>query len=394
VKIYITGTGIVSGIGSSINETYNALLNEKTGLTQKEYPNLNRSFYTASVSLSNSQLAKSCNYKNEKISRSSLLGLKAAIECWGENQIHPNIKTGIISGTSVGGMDRSEIFYRNHLANEPANFNDLMFHDSGSVIEKVADHLNITDYINTISTACSSSSNAIMHGARLIKAGKLDRVLVGGVDALSEFTISGFKSLMIYNDELVTPFDKDRNGLNLGEGAGFLLLESEASIAKTGNKILAEVSGYHNSSDAHHQTATSPTAIGATLALNGAIKNANLKIEDIDYINAHGTGTGNNDLTESVAYTNVFKENIPPFSSTKAYTGHTLAASGAIEAIFCILSLNNNVIFPNLNHKNSIPETNLTPVTTVAKDVNLTHILTNALGFGGNCTALIISKVK
>ena len=394
MKIYITGTGIVSGIGSSINETYNALLNEKTGLTQKEYPNLNRSFYTASVSLSNSQLAKSCNCKNEKISRSSLLGLKAAIECWGENQIHPNIKTGIISGTSVGGMDRSEIFYRSHLANEPANFNDLMFHDSGSVIEKVADHLNITDYINTISTACSSSSNAIMHGARLIKAGKLDRVLVGGVDALSEFTISGFKSLMIYNDELVTPFDKDRNGLNLGEGAGFLLLESEASIAKTGNKILAEVSGYHNSSDAHHQTATSPTAIGATLALNGAIKNANLKIEDIDYINSHGTGTGNNDLTESVAYTNVFKENIPPFSSTKAYTGHTLAASGAIEAIFCILSLNNNVIFPNLNHKNSIPETNLTPVTTVTKDVNLTHILTNALGFGGNCTALIISKVK
>lgn len=394
MKIYITGTGIVSGIGNSINETYNALLTEKTGLTQKEYPNLNRSFYTASVSLSNSQLAKSCNCKNEKISRSSLLGLKAAIECWGENQIHPNIKTGIISGTSVGGMDRSEIFYRSHLANEPANFNDLMFHDSGSVIEKVADHLNITDYINTISTACSSSSNAIMHGARLIKAGKLDRVLVGGVDALSEFTISGFKSLMIYNDELITPFDKDRNGLNLGEGAGFLLLESEASIAKTGNKILAEVSGYHNSSDAHHQTATSPTAIGATLALNGAIKNANLKIEDIDYINSHGTGTGNNDLTESVAYTNVFKENIPPFSSTKAYTGHTLAASGAIEAIFCILSLNNNVIFPNLNHKNSIPETNLTPVTTVTKDVNLTHILTNALGFGGNCTALIISKVK
>ena len=394
MKIYITGTGIVSGIGNSINETYNALLTEKTGLTQKEYPNLNRSFYTASVSLSNSQLAKSCNCKNEKISRSSLLGLKAAIECWGENQIHPNIKTGIISGTSVGGMDRSEIFYRSHLANEPANFNDLMFHDSGSVIEKVADHLNITDYINTISTACSSSSNAIMHGARLIKAGKLDRVLVGGVDALSEFTISGFKSLMIYNDELITPFDKDRNGLNLGEGAGFLLLESEASIAKTGNKILAEVSGYHNSSDAHHQTATSPTAIGATLALKKKKKNANLKIEDIDYINSHGTGTGNNDLTESVAYTNVFKENIPPFSSTKAYTGHTLAASGAIEAIFCILSLNNNVIFPNLNHKNSIPETNLTPVTTVTKDVNLTHILTNALGFGGNCTALIISKVK
>lgn len=393
MKVYITGTGIVSGIGNSVDETYNALLTGKTGIAEKEYPNLRRSFYTASVSLSNSELAKSCNCKSDTISRSSLLGLKAAIECWGENQIDPAIKTGIISGTSVGGMDKSELFYRKQLANEPADFNDLMYHDSGSVIEKIADHLNITDYINTISTACSSSSNAIMHGTRLIKAGKLDRVLVGGVDALSEFTISGFKSLMIYNDELITPFDRDRKGLNLGEGAGFLLLESEASIAKTGNKILAEISGYHNSSDAYHQTATSPTAIGATIALNGAIKNANLKIEDIDYINAHGTGTGNNDLTESIAYMNVFGENIPPFSSTKAYTGHTLAASGAIEAIFCILSLNNRVIFPNLHHKNVITETNLTPVTSVTKDVDLTHILTNALGFGGNCTALIISKV-
>ena len=394
MKVYITGTGIISGIGNSINETYNSLLTEKSGITQKEYPNLKRSFYTASVSLSNSDLAKSCNYKNEKVSRSSLLGLKAAIECWGNNQIHSDIKTGIISGTSVGGMDKSEMFYRNHLANEPADFNDLLYHDSGSVIEKVAHHLNITDYISTISTACSSSSNAIMHGARLIKTGKLDRVLVGGADALSEFTISGFKSLMIYNDGIITPFDKDRKGLNLGEGAGFLLLESEASIAKTLFPVLAEISGYHNSSDAHHQTATSPTAIGATIAINGALKNAKLNATDIDYINAHGTGTGNNDLTESVAFINVFEKNIPPFSSTKSYTGHTLAASGVIEAIFCIMSLNNSVIFPNLNHQNNISETNLTPVKSVTKNVNLKHILTNALGFGGNCTALIISKIK
>jgi len=394
VKIYITGTGIISGIGNSINETYHALLAEKSGITRKEYPNLKRSFYTASVSLSNSELAKSCNYKSEKISRSSLLGLKAAIECWGENQINPNIKTGIISGTSVGGMDKSEIFYRKYLANETSDFNDLMFHDSGSVIEKVAHHLNITDYINTISTACSSSSNAIMHGARLIKSGKLDRVLVGGVDALSEFTISGFNSLMIYNEGVITPFDKDRKGLNLGEGAGFLLLESEASIAKTGNKVLAEISGYHNSSDAYHQTATSPTAVGASIAINGAIKNAKLNVTDIDYINAHGTGTENNDLTESVAFVNVFKGKIPPFSSTKSYTGHTLAASGAIEAVFCIMSLNNNVIFPNLNYQNAITETNLIPVKSVTKNVNMKHILTNAFGFGGNCTALVISKVK
>ncbi len=394
MKVYITGTGVVSGIGNSVNETYESLLNEKSGITEKEYPNLNRSFYSASVSLSNDELAKSCNYENSNISRSTLLALKAAIECWGENRIHPNLRTGIISGTSVGGMDKSEHFYRNKLANKSVDFNDLMYHDSGNVIEKVASHLNISDYINTISTACSSSSNAIMHGSRLIKSGKLDRVLVGGVDALSEFTISGFKSLMIYNDDLMTPFDENRKGLNLGEGAGFLLLESEASIAKTGNIILAEISGYDNSSDAYHQTATSPDAKGATIAITNALKKAHLNPNQIDYINAHGTGTGNNDLTESIAFINTFGKNVPHFSSTKSYTGHTLAASGAIEAIFCVLSLNNNVIFPNLNHTQSISETDLTPVKSVMKDIELYHILSNALGFGGNCTSLVISKAN
>ncbi len=391
-KIFITGMGVVSSIGNNVSETLASLLNEKTGLKKKSYPDLNSDFIVGEVNLSDNELAEQTNFDNDKISRSSLLGIKAATECWGKNKHDSKLSTGIISGTSVGGMDRSEVFFREVSKENPADFSKLLYHDSGNITERIADKLEITGYVNTISTACSSSSNAIMHGARLIKAGKLDRVLVGGVDALSEFTISGFKSLMIYNENWTSPFDENRQGLNLGEGAGFLLLESEESQKITKNKILAELSGYNNSSDAYHQTATSPDAKGATIAIETAIKSAGLDPSEIDYVNAHGTGTKNNDLTESIAFNNIFGNTVPAFSSTKSYTGHTLAASGAIEAVFSILSINNNVLFPNLNFKNAISETGLTPVSKVEKNKNINHVLSNAFGFGGNCTSLVISK--
>ena len=391
-KIFITSMGIVSSIGNNVSETFTALLNEKTGLKKKAYPDLNGDFIVGEVNLSDNELAVQSNFEDDKISRSSLLGIKAATECWGNNQHDSKLSTGIISGTSVGGMDRSEVFFRDLAKDKPADFSKLLYHDSGNITERIADKLEITGYVNTISTACSSSSNAIMHGARLIKAGKLDRVLVGGVDALSEFTISGFKSLMIYNENWTSPFDENRQGLNLGEGAAFLLLESEESIKRTGNKVLAELSGYNNSSDAYHQTATSPDAKGATIAIETAIKSAGLEPSQIDYVNAHGTGTKNNDLTESIAFKNIFKDKIPAFSSTKSYTGHTLAASGAIEAVFSILSINNNVLFPNLNYQSPITETGLKPVDKVKTNCTVNHVLSNAFGFGGNCTSLVISK--
>ncbi len=394
MKVFITGMGVVSSIGNNVSETLTSLLNEKTGLKKKSYPDLNADFMVGEVNLSDKELATQSNFDDAKISRSSLLGIKAATECWGENKHDSKLKTGIVSGTSVGGMDRSEMFFREVSKGHSADYQKLIYHDSGNITERIADKLEITGYVNTISTACSSSSNAIMHGARLIKAGKLDRVLVGGVDALSEFTISGFKSLMIYNENWISPFDENRQGLNLGEGAGFLLLESEKSQKRTGNKVLAQLSGYNNSSDAYHQTATSPNAKGATIAIEIALKNAGLKPSQIDYINAHGTGTKNNDLTESIAFKNVFGSQVPAFSSTKSYTGHTLAASGAIVTIFSVLSINHKVLFPNLNYKKAIEETGLIPISKVEKNKNIKHILSNAFGFGGNCTSLVISKIK
>jgi 3-oxoacyl-(acyl-carrier-protein) synthase len=230
-----------------------------------------------------------------------------------------------------------------------------------------------------------------MLGARLIKAGKLDRVIVGGSDCLSKFTINGFKTLMILSEDNCMPFDANRNGLNLGEAAAFLVLESDAIIKKENKKVLAYISGYANANDAYHQTASSESGEGATLAMKNALKIANLTPKNIDYINAHGTATSNNDLSESVAISTVFGKDIPEFSSTKAFTGHTLAAAGAIEAVYSILAIQNKIIFPNLNFKTAIQQTGLVPETkVVAKKIN--HVLSNSFGFGGNCSTLIFSK--
>jgi 3-oxoacyl-[acyl-carrier-protein] synthase-1 len=196
---------------------------------------------------------------------------------------------------------------------------------------------------------------------------------------------------MILSDTYNTPFDENRKGLNLGEAAAFLVLESDEVIAAEKKEVLGYVKGYGNANDAYHQTASSENGDGATLAMQKALKVAAYTAKDIDYINAHGTATGNNDLSEGRAILRVFGEEIPEFSSTKAYTGHTLAAAGAIEAVYAILALQHNIIYPNLNFKTQMKEFDITPQLEL-KEKELHTVLSNSLGFGGNCSTIIFSK--
>jgi 3-oxoacyl-[acyl-carrier-protein] synthase-1 len=229
-----------------------------------------------------------------------------------------------------------------------------------------------------------------MYGARLIKHGLLDRVIVGGADSLSRFTINGFMTLMILDTEHCKPFDADRKGLNLGEGAGFIVIESER--ASKNKKILAELSGYGNANDAYHQTASSPDGAGAYLAMEKAFHISGLKPSDIDYINAHGTGTAINDLSEGTALERMFEKKVPAISSTKPFTGHTLAACGGIEAVFAVLAIQHNLIFPSLNFTHPMPELSFKPTTELKRDKTIDHVLSNSFGFGGNTSALIFSR--
>ena len=391
MNIYITGIGVVSAIGFNVQENFQSLKEMKTGIAPIQFLKYKESLLVGEVKKSSEDLIKKLNVA-APISRTSLLGIIAAKEAWGDNQQNKSIRTGIISSTSVGGMDNSEIYYKQKLEDETQDISLITTHDSGDTTERIAAALGISGYINTLSTACSSGANALMLGARLIQQNKLDRVLIGGTDALTKFTIEGFKSLMIYSDEWVKPFDENRKGLNLGEGSGFLVLENEKSLTETKNKKIAVLAGWSNAADAYHQTASSPDGKGATLAVEKALKQASLVPSDISYINAHGTGTPNNDLTESVALKNVFKDNVPPFSSTKAYTGHTLAASGTIEAVYAVLAIQNNAVLPNLNYTNPISDTELVPVTEWSTDQEITAVLSNSFGFGGNNSTIIIKK--
>ena len=394
--IAITGMGIISAIGNNVAENYNALIEGKKGITRiSKLDTIHRdSIMVGEIASTNQDFIHQLGIPDDNnYSRTALLGVIAAKEAVADAQISDikKYKTGLISATSVGGMDMTEKYYYDHLEIEETR-KYIDSHPAGDSTQKIAKHLGIEQsLVTTISTACSSAANAIMLGARLIKSGKLERVVVGGSDCLSKFTINGFKTLMILSDTYNTPFDENRKGLNLGEAAAFLVLENDAIVKAENRKVLAYVKGYGNANDAYHQTASSDNGDGATLAMEVALKVAALQPKDIDYINAHGTATGNNDLSEGRAIINVFGDDVPDFSSTKSYTGHTLAAAGAIEAVFSVLALEHNVIYPNLNFETQMKEFDISPQRTL-KQKELNTILSNSLGFGGNCSTLIFSK--
>ena len=394
-KVAITGMGIISSIGNNVEENYHALVNGKTGIsTIENFETIHKDVIkVGEIKLTNQQLVQQLGLTSDNnFSRTAMLGAIAAqqaVEHAGIQNIN-EYRTGLISATSVGGMDMTEKYYYEYFENEACR-KYINSHDGGDATHKIAEHLGLKGLVTTVSTACSSAANAIMIGARLIQSGQLDRVIVGGTDALAKFTINGFKTLMILSDTYNTPFDNNRKGLNLGEAAAFLVLESDEMVQKENKKVLAYVSGFGNANDAYHQTASSENGEGAFLAMQKALKIANLKPSDIDYINAHGTATPNNDLSEGRAILRIFEENVPEFSSTKAFTGHTLAAAAAIEAVYSVLALQNNIIFPNLNFKTPMEEFDLVPQTTL-KEKMIHHVLSNSFGFGGNCSTVLFSK--
>lgn len=385
---------MISAIGNNVQEAYSNLLSSKTGIGKVNHltTRYKDEYVLGEVKLSNTQLMDLISSHSSELNRTSLLGIAAAREAVLHSGIDlkDGLRTGLISSTTVAGMCKTELYY-DEIIKSGKHFDVLEAHDCGESTEEIADYLGIKDFVTTISTACSSAANAVMLGCRMIKHGMLDRAIVGGVDSLSKFTFNGFNTLMILDKEWCKPFDENRKGLNLGEAGAFLVIESEAALKKRNGKALAKIAGYANANDAYHQTASSPEGIGATNAIKQALEMSGLSPSQIDYINMHGTGTPNNDQSESKATINVFGNNIPKFSSTKAYTGHTLAAAAGVEAVISVLSLQNNKIFPNLNFTTPINEFGLQPVTEVS-DFQMNHVLSNSFGFGGNCSSLIFSK--
>ncbi len=401
MNIAITGEGIVSAIGLDKQEVLRSLLDKKTGIGEmKHLQSVHHELPVGEVDLSNSQMKEMLGIPaSNMMSRTALLGMLAirqALEDAGmdveklKSAMHTTDKKPrivLVSGTTVGGMDMTELCF--DLPEEERSLDFLKHHDCGSSTQLMADYFGIFGETATLSTACSSAANAIMLGARLLKAGQADIVVAGGTEALSRFHLNGFNSLMILDHEQCRPFDATRAGLNLGEGAAFVVLEPEQTAQSRGTDIHAYLTGYGNACDAFHQTASSENGEGAYLAMKEALETAHLQPKDIQYVNAHGTGTPNNDVSESVSLERIFGNEMPPVSSTKSFTGHTTSASGSIEAVICILAMQHSFVPASLGWEHQM-ENGITPSTGIS-NIPLENVMCNSFGFGGNDSALVIS---
>ena len=351
-NIVITGFGIISANGITPIEN----------LDLEDFP-----FPVGEIKLTNDELKRNLNIPLEKqVGRTTLLGISALRQAADNANVSdktPGRKI-LISGTTAGEMDLTEKYWQ-----DINNHADVMLHhDCGSCTERIAESLGFIDECTTISTACSSGANAVLEAAELLEADNADIVFAGGAEALTKFHLTGFASLMILDRTVCRPFADDRAGLNLGEGAAYLVMETEQHAIVRGAKILCYFAGGGNACDAFHQTASSPEGEGAYLAMSNALINANILPSDIQYVNAHGTGTVNNDASEMAALKRIFGDKMPQIESTKNITGHTTSAAGAIEAVICIQKLQQNS--------------------------QLQNVMDNSFGFGGNDTSLIFSRCK
>lgn len=386
--IVITGAGIISAIGVGKDETLRSLIARRSGVGRlRHLQTVHTDLPCGEVNMSDEELKDFLGIPSDRtVPRTTLFGIIAVKEAMEEAGVKGADRVALISGTTVGGMDVTE---RHYLQGEDQSL--FRLHDCGSCTDEIADFFGGFDHVTTISTACSSAANSIMLGADLIRSGRCDVVVAGGAECLTRYHLNGFNSLKILDSESCRPFDATRNGLNLGEGAGFVVLESEEYALKRGAEPIGLLDGYGNACDAFHQTASSDDGEGAFLAMSKALNMSGLEPENIDYVNAHGTATPNNDASESRAMIRLFGDNVPPVSSTKAFTGHTTSAAGSIEAVICLLALRHGFIPANLNWKEPF-EGGVRPETEGREGVRLKHVLCNSFGFGGNDSSLLISR--
>ena len=392
MSIAITGEGIICAIGADKASVLSALHRQETGIATMRYlPSDHHELPVGEVKMSDDEMKLHLGIRlSEEVSRTALMGMMAVSQALSDAQVSGDKRERIvfISGTTVAGMDVTERHFT-EMRTSDDHLSCLHYHSCGDNTRQIAEHFSCFSEYTTVSTACSSAANALILGAEMLKAGEADVVVAGGTEALSVFHLNGFNSLMILDKEHCRPFDETRQGLNLGEGAAYVVLESEEHARKRQAPVHAFLRGYGNACDAFHQTASSENGEGAYLAMQDALEMAGLKPTDIDYVNAHGTGTPNNDLSESVALQRVFGSLMPPVSSTKGFTGHTTSASGSIETVICLLAMHNGFLPANLGWHQPMSD-GIIP--TLGEDhVSLRHVLCNSFGFGGNDSSLLLS---
>jgi len=396
-RVVITGIGAFCSIGKNAEEFLQSLKNGQSGIGPITLFDTSKYPCKIGAEIRDYRPEKFFGKKElKKISRADQFGLIASEEAVKASGIHsyPSEEVGVCLGAGAGGMFEAETYHREVLIKGKSKPSLLWPFIPSHTTDRIAERFGFSGPKFTVTTACSSSATAIGYAADLIRSGKSKAVLCGGSEALSELTLGGFNSLKAMDPSPCKPFDRKRAGMSLGEGAGILILEDFDEAEKRGAEVLAELLGYGIGGEAYHITAPEPTGMNEARIMKEALEESGVASTEVDYINAHGTGTPLNDKVETLSIKNAFGERAYsiPISSIKSSVGHCLGAAGAMEAIASILSIVYQFIPPTLNHQEGDEDCDLDYVPGKAREKEINVVLSNSFAFGGNCTTLILGK--
>jgi 3-oxoacyl-[acyl-carrier-protein] synthase II len=396
-RVAITGKGVFCSIGRNVEEVTQSLKEGRTGIGPITL--FDTSKYPCKIGAEIKDYHADAFFGKKELKRLSrtdqfaLIASREAVQGSGIDS-YPSEEVGVCLGAGAGGMFEAETYHREILLKGKSRPSLIWPFIPSFTTDRIAERFGFSGPKFTVTTACSSSATAIGSGADLIRSGKCKAVLCGGSEALSELTFGGFNSLRAMDPSPCKPFDQKRAGMSLGEGAGILVLEDFDEAMKRGVKIYAEFLGYGIGGEAYHITAPEPTGVREARMMREALDEGGIATSEVDYINAHGTGTPLNDKVETLSIKNVFGERAYsiPISSIKSSVGHCLGSAGAIEAIASILSMVYQFIPPTLNHQKGDEDCDLDYVSGKSRDMEVEVVLSNSFAFGGNCTTLVFGK--
>jgi len=396
-RVVVTGAGVISALGATAAATWDGLVSGRTGIgpltlfdTSGERTHLAAQITAFDFDTGMSRKAR------RRLSRGDQIGLGAARQAVEDAgpvlSLVDGRRAGLILGGGGTGLLQAEEYWSTALAGRRPRPSSALGFFPPTTSDLIASHLGLRGRVQTIMNACSSATIAVGLGASLVGSGAQDVVLAGGVETLSRTTYSGFNSLRLVDPEPCRPFDRDRRGLSLGECAAFLVLEPLEAARRRGARLYGEVAGYGMSADAHHVTAPDPDGAGLARSMRAALRSAGIAAEEIDHVNAHGTGTEQNDAAEARAIKAVFggRAHLIPVVSIKGAVGHCLGAAGAIEAFAALMSLHQGIIPPTTGLRATGPDCDLDCVPGEARRARLRIVLSNSSAFGGNNGSLVL----
>jgi 3-oxoacyl-[acyl-carrier-protein] synthase II len=405
-RVVVTGMGVASPLGCSTGEFWDGLLKGRSGVKSLEGGIFSGMQTGIGAVVWDFDEGRYFEVKEaRRMSRSSQLGIVAADQAISEAKLNDEEvaypEVGVLFGSSIGGYSASDQYYKSYYLQDRISPFTIPISMNIGPASNISIKYGFQGPLLNVDAACATAAHSIGHAFNMIRSGNLQVAVTGAADSpFAPTVVAAWAALRAisnredYPSEACRPFSADRDGMVLGEGAGALILESESHALRRGVPILGEIKGYGASSDSHHLT--QPARHGPAKAMQRALEDANLSFEDIDYINAHATGTVFNDKNETQAIKEVFGKRAYeiPVVGNKAAFGHSIAGSGALELISCILSLRDQVVPPTINYKVPDPECDLDYVTEGSRSLSLRNVMSNSFAFGGSNAVLIVGVYK